>query len=343
MFTIVDPTSIPDWDDRLKDLPGVSFFHGSAWARVLQKAYGYSPVYFVVEKDAHVEAVIPMMEVSSFLTGKRAVGLPFTDYCEPLTPHIEVSKVLFEAIVREGKRRGWKYIELRGGADFFGDAKASAFYYRHTLNLTPGVDKLFNGFRDSTRRNIRKAEKEGVEVRFETSLDTLRDFYRLNCLTRREHGLPPQPWHFFVNVQNEIISKGKGVIALGFFEGKPIAANVYLHSNGDALYKYGASDRAYQHLRANNQLMWEAIKRFAGEGYKELCFGRTEPENEGLRQFKTGWGAREHIINYYRYNIANDACTTARRGVTSRANRLFSSIPLPLSRAIGAVLYRHVG
>jgi hypothetical protein len=339
---ILDPTITEGWDSLVRELPGASFFHSAAWAKVLKRSYGYQPLYFVKEEGC-LSAVIPLMEVSSFLTGKRAVSLPFTDYCEPLAPHNEVSKVLFDAIIQEGKKRGWKYVELRGNAGFLNSKQASASYYCHTLSLTPGVEKLFSSLRDSTRRNIKKAEKEGVEIRFETSLKALREFYRLNCLTRCEHGLPPQPWQFFVNIHDEIISKGEGIVALGFFEGRPVAANVYMHSNGDAIYKYGASDKAYQHLRANNLLMWEAIKRFTGEGCRQLCLGRTDPENEGLRQFKSGWGAKEHIINYYRYNMASNDYIPARQRVSSAANRFFSSMPLPVSRVIGAMLYRHVG
>lgn len=288
-------------------------------------------------------AVIPLMEVISFLTGKRAVSLPFTDYCEALSPHAEVSKVMFDVIVREGRQRGWNYIELRGGADFIGDGQSSAFYYRHTLDLTPGADMLFKGFRDSVRRNIRKAQQENVEVRFEVGMDAMRKFYSLNCLTRREHGLPPQPWAFFVNLHDEIIAEGAGVVALGLFRDRPIAANVYLFSNGEAIYKYGASDKKYQRLRANNLLMWEAIRQFANDGCKRMCFGRTEPENEGLRRFKVGWGARERIINYYHYDIASDTFLTGKRGISRAAYRLFASVPLSVSRAIGTLLYRHAG
>ena len=122
----------------------------------------YRPVYFT-ETEGRLAAVIPMMEVCSFLTGKRAVSLPFTDYCEPFVPHVEVSKVLFEAIIQEGRKRQWEYIELRGGADFLGDGPASAWFYRHILDLTPGEATIFKGLRDSTRRNIKKAEKEGVD------------------------------------------------------------------------------------------------------------------------------------------------------------------------------------
>ena len=342
MFQIINPTEIENWDDQVNELPGSSFFHGRAWAKVLAESYGYRPVYFT-ERKGSLAAVISMMEVSSFLTGKRAVSLPFTDYCEPLVPHTEVSKVLFEAIVQEGKKRQWKYIELRGGTDFLGDGPASAWFYRHTLDLSPGDAKLFKGLRDSTRRNIKKAEKEGVTVRFETTPEALREFYRLNCLTRREHGLPPQPWQFFEHLHEEILAKGMGSVALADYKGNTIAANVYLHANGEAIYKYGASDKAHQNLRANNVLMWESIKLYAGKGFKSLCFGRSEPENEGLRQFKTGWGADEQVINYYRYDMAANAFVPGKKTVSNRANQVFSRMPVPALKAIGGLLYRHMG
>jgi hypothetical protein len=342
MITFLDPTEIQDWDDRINEIPGASFFHGSAWAKVLKQAYGYRPMYFAKEEGCP-RAVLALMEVKSLLTGRRAVSLPFTDYCEPLVPHVEVSKVMLDAVVREGRKQGWRYVELRGGSDYLGEGAASAWFYRHTLNLTTGAEKLFKNLRDSTRRNIKKAEKEGVEVRFENTPEALREFYRLNCLTRREHGLPPQPWKFFGHLQREIMGRGMGTVALASFEGRVIAANVYLHANGEAIYKYGASDKAHQNLRANNVVMWEAIKLYAGREFKSLCFGRTEPENEGLRQFKTGWGADESILNYYRYDLAANAFVQGPKAVSARANHVFSRLPVPALKAIGGLLYRHMG
>jgi len=339
---ILDPTTVDSWDRQVTSLPGASFFHGTAWATVLKKSYGFTPVYFT-KTEGRLSAAVPLMEVSSFITGKRAVSLPFTDYCEPLVPHLEVSKVLFEAMIQEGKKRQWKYIELRGGTDFLGDGPASAWFYRHTLDLTSGDAKLFKGLRDSNRRNIKKAQKENVEVRFEDNLDALREFYRLNCLTRRDHGLPPQPWQFFERLHEGILARGMGAVALAFFRDNAIAANVYLHANGEVIYKYGASDKAHQNLRASNLVMWEAIKQYAARGFKSLCFGRTEPENEGLRQFKTGWGAEETVINYFRYDLAANAFVSEPKTVSARANQVFSRMPIPVLKVAGKLLYRHMG
>ena len=40
MFQIINPTKIEFWDDQVSGLPGASFFHGTAWAKVLAKSYG---------------------------------------------------------------------------------------------------------------------------------------------------------------------------------------------------------------------------------------------------------------------------------------------------------------
>jgi lipid II:glycine glycyltransferase (peptidoglycan interpeptide bridge formation enzyme) len=107
-------------------------------------------------------------------------------------------------------------------------------------------------------------------------------------MTRKEHGLPPQPFHFFKKIHDHIISKNLGVVVLASFDRENVAGAIYFHIGEKAVFKYGASDKKFQHLRANNLVMWEAIKWYSQNGYRSLCFGRTEPENQGLLQFKSG-------------------------------------------------------
>ena len=51
----------------------------------------------------------------------------------------------------------------------------------------------------------------GLEVALEMticeSFESIKDFYRLNCLTRRMHGLPPQPFSFFKKIHEHIICR----------------------------------------------------------------------------------------------------------------------------------------
>ena len=112
---IIDPTIYPGWDDLIRSSPRSTFFHTSSWARVLSESYGYTPFYFTIIENGKLRVLFPFMEVNSFLTGRRGVSLPFTDYCEPIVEEDRESVDLFNSIVEYGKKRGWKYIELRGG------------------------------------------------------------------------------------------------------------------------------------------------------------------------------------------------------------------------------------
>src|SRR4030095_10515440 len=81
---------------------------------------------------------------------------------------------------------------------------------------------------------------------------------------------------------------------------RSIAAAIFFRFGTSALYKYGASDKKFQELRANNLVMWHGIRALAQAGAEKLSFGRTECENDGLRRFKLSWGTEEETINYFR-------------------------------------------
>ncbi len=340
---LIDPIHHPSWDEILLRTPGASFFHTSAWARVLSESYGYTPMHFTVMEEDQLRALVPVMEVDSFLTGKRGVSLPFTDSCEPILDGDISFQELFTQIIEYGQARRWKYVELRGASRYLDGTPFSISFYGHRLALSAGLKTIFSNLRDSTRRNVRKAEKEKVEVRIEKTGDALDEFCRLNRMTRREHGLPPQPYHFFEKVHRHIISNKKGFIALAYLQGRAIAGNVYFHFGDQAIYKYGASDKAYHQLRANNLVMWEAIRWFADKGFKSFCFGRTELENEGLRQFKTGWGAEETQVHYFKYDLRQNAFVPGKEKGEPPYGNLFRATPAPILNAIGSLLYRHMG
>jgi hypothetical protein len=248
-----------------------------------------------------------------------------------------------DELMEYGRSRKWKYLELRNSEEPVPEDADAPPYLVHELDLEPGEEELLKQCRDSTRRNIRKAAKLGVSVVEDNGREGLKEFTRLNVITRRDHGLPPQPGVFFENLHRYIIEPGNGRILLAKFEGATIAAAVYLSYKGKAIYKYGASDRRQQHLRANNLLMWEAIKRYAGDGAASLHFGKTDSDQAGLLQFKRGWGAREGGLQYHKYRLPGGDTIPYESLTFGLHNRIFSRMPLAALGVIGKVLYRHMG
>ena len=336
----LNPLETPNWDELLTSRPDFSFFHGAAWARVLTDTYGYKPFYFFTGTADAPETVLPLMEVDSWLTGKRGVALPFTDECAPLGAGKESFGKLFADAVALGRSRGWKYIELRGGKDLL-DGPASVSFYGHGLELGTDESVMFEKMDGPARKAVRKAEKDGVKVEVSQSLEATRDFYRLQCLTRKRHGLPPQPWPFFVNIHRHILSQNLGMIAVAGQAGRKIAASVYFFMGGRAIYKYGASDYAQQHLRGPNLVMWEAMKWLARNGVKNLNLGKTSLANEGLRRFKLNLGAQEEMVQYMKFDLQSGRFVTETDGVAGWHNAVFRALPVFASRAAGSLLYRH--
>jgi hypothetical protein len=364
---IIDPIAYPGWDQQVLRLSGCSFFHSCAWARVLSESYGFRPLYFTIFDGGLLSACLPVMEIDSFLTGRRGVSLPFTDYCEPLVSADGQFEELLRKVTAYGISNGWKSLELRGGSSFLGCNPSSSTYLLHTLELSPGRAHSanpqlnlssqpsnfpsfqssgsappFSTFRQSTKRNIRKALASGVSVQITTTKEAIRQFYRLNQITRREHGLPPQPYRFFEEIHEHVISKGQGFVTLALHENATIAASVYFHFGAAAIYKYGASDKRYQHLRPNNLVMWVAIRRCIQDGCTSLSLGRTDLDGDGLRQFKMGWGASEQSISYYKYDIRTGEFFSSNRRTNWVTSRAAACLPLSILRVAGSLLYRHM-
>jgi hypothetical protein len=332
----VNPLEHPDWDALLTRRPDFSFFHGAAWARVLADSYGFSPFWQAGEKS-----LLPLMEVDSWLTGRRGIALPFTDDCPPLCESAGEFRPLFQSAVELGRARGWKSIELRGGRGFFGEAPASLEFYGHLLDLAASEARLFEKMDGSARQAVRKAEKDGVTVEVSQSMEAVRDFYALQCLTRKRHGLPPQPLDFFLNIQRHILSQNQGMVVLAGWHGAKIAGAMYFFLGGRAIYKYGASDFRRQHLRPNNLVMWEGMKWLARHGNASLHLGKTSLGNEGLRKFKLNLGAVEQRIGYVKFDLRTNRFEVEKDGVAGWHNRVFRALPVFMSRRAGELLYKH--
>ena len=363
----VDPLEADGWDAQLAVVPSPSFFHGAAWARVLRETYGFRPVYFTLSHNPEVSgpgllsnekaaspanqpwhhprefhALLPVMEVNSWLTGRRGVSLPFTDECAPLCPDADSFRRLFQEVLELARARAWNYLECRGGTPWFDPAPASTSFYGHRLDLDAGETALWARVGGAARRAVRKAEHSGLTVEFTKELDAVRMFFGLLCRTRRRHGLPVQPFRFFENIHRHVLSRDQGWVVLVRHREEPVAGAVFFQFGTTAIYKFGASNETWQHLRANNLVMWEAIKWHTRRGFRVLDFGRTSQGNEGLRRFKLGWGTQERRIDYFRYDQRKAGFVTARDESSGWHNRIFRMLPVSLSRLIGAAFYRHV-
>jgi len=232
----INPLLYPGWDSLLEAHPGSSFFHRTAWAQVLHETYGHRLIYFCRFADGQVKELFPIMEISSPWTGCRGVSLPFTDVCFPLQTTKHDRQALFELAMERGRRQNWRSLECRSSDSEWRGASPSLTFYGHVVDLKRGQAGLFKSFDGAVRRGILKAVRTGVRVEFGNCLDSIRTFYALHCVTRRRHGLPPQPLRFFENIARYVLAQGHGFVATARCEDRALAAGVFFHHGRNAFY-----------------------------------------------------------------------------------------------------------
>ena len=341
-FEIIDPLKFKGWDELISSRPESTIFHSSSWARVLYETFKYQARYLTVLENEKLLALVPIMEINSPITGRRGVSLPFTDICEPIIDSSVSFQDILSSILKLGRESLWETFVLKGGTQYLKDEKSSRRFYTHSLELKRDEGEILRGFRSNTRRNIKKALREGVRVEISDTFESLREFYRLYAITRKRLGTPIQPFAFFKNLHKNIISKGKGIIILASHKNKVIAAGVYTHFKGQAVFQYGASDKRFQALRPNNLVMWEAIKWYARNGFDSFSFGVTDLENIGLRRYKSSMATSEQVLGYYVYNFQKNGFIAGRSLRSSRKKKIFQNSPIIVSKLLGWLLYKHI-
>ncbi len=334
--------------------PRSSIFHSTGWLEALHGTYGYRPVVLSTSVQGPLNDGLVFCDVDSWITGRRWVSLPFSDHCEPLTNQSGSEQALLSSLPGLLERYGLRYFEMRmtQNAEFGGGTSPSSLsrstcpYYFHRLDLVPDFNTLFrNLHKDSTQRKIRRAEREGLGYELGDSPDLLDSFFRLQILTRRRHGLPPQPKQWFRNILRCLGEAAQIRVA---YRGKtPIAAIFTLTHKDTVVYKYGCSDAAYHNLGAMQMLLWRTIEESKRDGMKTLDLGRSRPSNEGLIRFKSRLGSTVSALSYSRFSPTvsqSGAYQSPDQGwMAAFRFKLFRRIPPAVSCALGTRLYRHIG
>jgi CelD/BcsL family acetyltransferase involved in cellulose biosynthesis len=340
----LDPIVDPRWSEFVDRHASASIVHTPEWLCALKRTYGYRPVVYTTSAPGStLTNGAVLCRVSSWLTGRRWVSLPFTDHCELLVDSREREAEILEALHQAGSRERLRYIELRAlglQQPENSDWKVEATYCLHVLDLQPSLDDIFRAtHKTAVQQAIRRAEREQLEYSDGRSEALLDEFYRLLLLTRRRHNLPPQPIQWFRNL---IVSVGDRLkIRVASKDGKTVASILTFQWGDTIHYKYGCSDAQFHNLGGIAMLLWKTIQEGKASGARGLDFGRSDLDNPGLITFKDRWGAKQSVLSYVRHSRQPAKHAGAGRGARL-AQQVFARMPDEMLVAAGRLLYRHI-
>ena len=214
-------------------------------------------------------------------SAKRLVDVP-ADTTEPVA----------ERVAATLHRLGWRSPENDGGF------AAGQPQYVFQVPLA-GRDEpaLLAGLNQLWRRNIKKADKAGVEVLTGTVSD-LPAFHSLYLETAARDGFTGRPLAYFAQMWSAMTTEDPDRIRLYLarHEGDLVAATTMVRVGNHAWYSYGASSGAKREVRGSNAIQWRMLRdaHAAGAAVYDLR-GITDTLDEsdahfGLIQFKLGTG-----------------------------------------------------
>ena len=344
-FNLDDHEQMQAWDNYVEAHASGTPFHSSAWLRAIHDTYGFPPGLWVsLDGSGSIQALFPFFIIQTMLRRPHIVSIPFSDYGGPLCTDENAEKSMLSEIVRR-YNRGCGYIELRAESGSHSDFVRHDYYRRHTLNLKTNLSELRKVIDKRTiQYSMHKAQRKGVVVVEDTSESAIREFYRLNLLTRTKHGVPGQPKAFFENLQRHVFHRGCGCLLLAFFEEKVIGASLLIHDNKTLFYKFSVSDPDYLKIVSpNHLLMWTAIEFGHKKELTTLDLGRTSPDNEGLMRFKKSWGTTDSSLVYSYYPRVRGAVSTEERGFMYKtATMMWRFLPKAVIEILGPRIYKHL-
>lgn len=152
---------------------------------------------------------------------------------------------------------GWQQ-ETGDGAGF-GDVQPRYVFQVPLAGRT--LDELFAGFSQEWRRNIRKAQKNGVEV-IEGGYDDLPDFHAAYLETAQRDRFTPRPLTYFQRMWTVMRAEDEARIRLFLAkrEGEVLAATTMVTVGTHAWYSYGASTTSSREHRPSNAVQWAMIQ-----------------------------------------------------------------------------------
>jgi vancomycin resistance protein VanK len=200
------------------------------------------------------------------------------------------------SVVSQLRELGWQCQSVAGGF------AAGQPQYNFHLPLADAdgprsEESVLGGMNQLWRRNIKKADKAGVEVTL-GGPDDLPVFHALYAHTAERDQFTPRPLGYFRTMYDALHAEDPDRIRLYLarHEGDLVASTIWIRVGTHAWYSYGASSSEKRDVRGSNAIQWRMISDALAAGatvYDLRGITDTLASDDphlGLIQFKVGTG-----------------------------------------------------
>ena len=289
------------WRKFVREHPAGNVFQSPEMYEVFEKAKNYRPMFFSCFENGVLKGVL----LGARICNGRGLFCSMSARCivwgGPLAENDDMPVVadLLRAFSAQAAKE-CVYAEFRNLAPPAEELKAvfetvGFSYFPHlnnVVNLAVDEKKLFKGMTAAKRRNVRKAEKNGLVFGQAEKESELNEMYEILKSVYKKTEVPLSDFSFFNAMFNILRPAGLcrfyKVSAAG-----DIAGVMVVLVNKNSMYEWyvGSSERYYR-FRPNEFLVWNVMLEAKKEGLRYFDFGGAGKPGKkyGVRDFKKGFG-----------------------------------------------------
>jgi CelD/BcsL family acetyltransferase involved in cellulose biosynthesis len=297
------PAELASWDDLIRRFDNWRIVHTRPWLEWLEASGHGRALYLVLEQDGEIVGCLPgLLRSVGFL---RLFGSPPPGAQTPaMGPVFDRQRLSTQALVAAvvphlERRHGVHHIELMTGELDAAAMRALGFrgFQEPTYRapLLPGdAARQFKSWKESARRNVRRAEKLGLIARFEDDERFVAEHYAQisEVFVRGGHSVSfshRKTLEFFRRMR----AAGK-LLAISVYlpDGETsIATGLFTMDGKELLLWSWAHHTAYRWYRPTEFLTWQVLRRGMEAGCDTCDF-------MGLGDFKRKFGAELDATKY---------------------------------------------
>lgn len=336
----LDQTNESSWDEYLSHSTQAIPFHLAGWKEVMEEVFGQKTYYLLARDGDDIAGVLPLLHIKSILSGNFLTSLPGGLCAENETAALAlfsrakelVGSCKAQYLILRDCRTKWNLPETVTTED----------HCTFVAKLSPESDQLWWALKGETRRLIRKALKNKVEV--VTGAEFLNEFYPTYSEAMRDKGTPTLGFDFFQTIMMKFPKNFN--LHLIRLEQQVLGGGLPVSFKDTVYCTWAGTLHHFYKYNLGYLLHWEALKFGCDNGFRWVDFGRSR-NGSGSSKFKMQLGAEPRpLYQQYYLNGTNRAPAVGSALQEDTKYRIFVNVwrrlPLPITERLGPYLRKRM-
>ena len=339
MIKLLEPVDHQRWDQYVGTSDTATFFHLSAWQRVIQQAFLHRTYYVFAEQDGEITGILPLVHVKSLLFGNTLISNAFCVYGGIVASNDQAFQALQNYAQKLARELGVDCLEMRNRQQQHPGWPHKQLYVTFRKELDSDHEKNMSAIPRKQRAMVRAGIKAGLTSVVDADVDR---FYQAYSESVRNLGTPVFPKRYF-QLLKQAFADDCEILTIEH-DGSLVASVMSFYFKDEVLPYYGGGTDLARDLKGNDFMYWEVMRRAVDKGCKVFDYGRSK-EGTGSYRFKKHWGFEPEPL-FYEIDLVNAQQIPEINPLNPKYQFFIAAwkrLPLPVSQLVGPWLAKDLG